>query len=124
MGGLKKDSKLALMDTFIIIMRRIVLLYVAMFVLEHPWLQASIFTSLSFLYLVYLLLVEPFEEVAELRLRVFNEYISLVISYLIMILNGHCYDGNDYMQVGNEITIILYCNWAVNGVIILWIAKD
>lgn len=68
--------------------RRLILLYIAMFMEEHSWLQVSVFTLLSLASLVYLGYTRPFKTRQQNRLNIFNEWCSLVIAYHVMVLNG------------------------------------
>ena len=47
MSGLRKDSILSLAINFFTIVRRLILLYVAMFLGHYAWLQIMVFVALS-----------------------------------------------------------------------------
>lgn len=88
--GLRKSSTLCLMFNLFLIIRRISLLYAAMFLSDLPWLQMMLFMSLSSLSLFYMQHEFPKYHRNENILDIFNEAINLVISYNIMAFNGLC----------------------------------
>ena len=78
------------MNDFIIIVRRLILLYSAMYMQDQVWFQVVMFASLSLMYLAYLVFTRPFKDGGENTMQIFNEYMTLTISYLVMVLNGLC----------------------------------
>ena len=52
--GMRKNSKMALMSFFFLMVRRVTLLYAAMFINELPWLQIFLFITLSIWSLSYI----------------------------------------------------------------------
>ena len=66
--------------------RRLILLYVAMFLDQHTWLQITAFMSLSFLSTLYLGYTWPYKERVQNNLSMFNETAILIIAYFIMVL--------------------------------------
>ena len=91
MNELRKDSYWALLHNVWTLLRRLILLYVAMFLASHAWFQVLIFTAMSIFSLVYLLETHPFKAKKENNLSFFNEWVTLGISYLFMVINGACY---------------------------------
>ena len=80
---LRKDSRLAMFGHLIITVRRLTLLYMAMFVLGQQWLQILSFMLLNVVSLCYLLLSMPYENQATNYMNIINEVISLMITYFI-----------------------------------------
>ena len=58
---LRKDSKLAMFTSFIILIRRITLLYMAMFIIQMQWLQVLVFMTQNMISMYFLVLVLPYE---------------------------------------------------------------
>lgn len=52
--GVKKHSKMALMSFFFLMIRRVTLMYAAMFIDEMPWLQIFLFVTFSIWSLSYI----------------------------------------------------------------------
>ena len=85
-NGLRKESSLSLAINFFTMTRRLILLYVAMFLDQHTWLQITAFMSLSFLSTLYLGYTWPYKERVQNNLSMFNETAILIIAYFIMVL--------------------------------------
>ena len=83
MTDLRKDSKLAMFSSLFINIRRVSLLYMAMFILGKGWLQVITFIALNLLSACFLVSVMPYEEPYNNYLNIFNECISLVVAYYI-----------------------------------------
>ena len=87
-SGLRKSSSLYMINNFMILVRRLMLLYSAMYMQEHAWFQVVLFAFLSLLYLAYLTFTWPFKNMQENLMLIFNVYFTLTISYLVMVING------------------------------------
>ena len=72
---------------FLLVGRRISLLYVAMFVFQNAWLHICLYMFSNLLFLAYLVGLRPFEDSILNRLYIFNELTSLIIAYLIAMVN-------------------------------------
>ena len=72
-AGMRKTSLLSLLSNFFTMVRRLILLYIAMFMEEQSWLQVGMFTMLSFASLVYLGYTRPYKSRQQNRLNIFNE---------------------------------------------------
>lgn len=59
---LRKESKVALFSNTFIMIRRVVLLLMAMFIVKQPWLQVLVFMSLSLSSLVFLIVAKPYKD--------------------------------------------------------------
>lgn len=100
-----------------ILVRRLTLLYMAMFLAQYSWLQVSIFTVFSAMQIWYLGFTEPFKSRRGNSLQLFNEGITCLVSYQLMVLNGLCHRADQYQYVGDLVVYMLYLCWGVNGVI-------
>ena len=81
---------MSLSINFFMMFRRLVLLYVAMFLESYAWLQIIVFTSFSLSSNFYLAYTMPYKERLTNRISLFNELDTLLISYLVMVLVGLC----------------------------------
>ena len=81
-----------------------------------------VFTSLSLLQLLYLVDNLPYKERHRNRLDIINESFTLTISYLVMIINGMCYEAEQKQVNGLIMVWILYVDWGINGSIFLYTA--
>ena len=71
----------------IIIIRRLTLLYVAMFVIGRPWISVLSFMLQNVISLSFLLSIKPYATKSDNYLNSFNGLISLLVSYLIVQLS-------------------------------------
>ena len=71
--GIRKESRLSLVINFALIVRRLIMLYVAMFLAQYAWLQIMLFVSLSLISQLHLVHTWPFKEKTENWLSIFNE---------------------------------------------------
>lgn len=92
LSDLSLDKRSALLGSTLINIRRLTMLYMAMFVHERQWLQIQVFIQLNFLSFVYVLVVRPFDRAYLNFLNILNESIVLVVSYCILPLQDM---GND-----------------------------
>lgn len=92
-ADVRKDSKLALSNHFFITIRRLTLLYMAMFILEWTWLTVLVFMIQNLLSLVYLIEVMPFEMKTRNNMNILNESVGLVVSYFVASINDTRYLG-------------------------------
>ena len=107
-------------SSFFINIRRVTLLYMAMFILDKGWLQVLVFMSQNLLSTVFVLQVMPYEEPSNNLLNVFNECISLLISYYIAQNNDSKYDPIVKNEIGLRIQETLYFSWSCNFIFIMF----
>ena len=73
---------------FVSVLRRVSLVYIAMFLGGQPWLQMIIFVYISCMQLFYLSYELPYDSRATNRIEIMNESIILVCGYYSMCLIG------------------------------------
>ena len=117
--GLRKQSKMSMMIDFWEIIRRLILLYVAMFMQWGSLFQIHFFMMLTFLSLLYLVHAKPYKLKINNFLQVFNEIMILFLSYLLINVNGVVDDIDRLKYIGIIMMNTLYFTWAVNIVILL-----
>ena len=76
------------MINFNIMLRQLVRLYMAMFLVDYVWLQVMVFMITSLAALMHLGYTRPFTNRKENWLSMINEALTLTISYLVMVLVG------------------------------------
>ena len=86
--GMRLTSRLSLMSKLFVMLRRLTLLYTAMFMAHSPWLQVIIFTALSVVFIAYLGFTHPYKSSKQNNLNLFNEGITCLVAYQVMVLNG------------------------------------
>ena len=123
--GKNRASKLALLSNLFMIVRRLVPVYVAMFLAEYPWLQVVIFAEVGLVYIIYLGFAKPYNSFTRNTLNLLNEgFISLVV-YMMMLLNDQLTDFDQYMHVNQNIENLITLNWLVIAcTIIVTLLKD
>ena len=87
----RKDSIPAMLSNFLIMIRRLSLLYMAMFILDNSWLNIMFFMLQSMFFLIFVILVRPYKDEFNNNLNIFNEAFSLFIAYFILQINGNSY---------------------------------
>jgi len=80
--------------------RRLAMLYMAMFIRGMAWIQVITFTNVNLLSLVFLLHVRPYTNNFTNILNIFNEFVSLIISYYVMTINGVSTDPDMNTSIG------------------------
>ena len=81
--NLRTDSLLAVYNNVLITVRRVLMLYLAMFILGHQWLQVLSFMVMNVVSMCFLLHAKPFDSKLMNNLSLFNEGMALVTSYFI-----------------------------------------
>ena len=101
---LTKDLSLerrgATCGNFIIILRRCTMLVMAMFVVGHQWLHLQVFIVLALISLIFVATVRPYETRLLNNLNLFNEVISLLVSYVLLTLQNIGYDPEQLYEIG------------------------
>ena len=85
--GLRHNSRAAMFNNLMVYIRRFSLLYLAMFLVGHPWIQVLSFMLQNLISLAWLMAVRPYETMFNNYLNIFNELISLLVAYLIIQVN-------------------------------------
>ena len=92
-----------------------------MFVVGRPWIQVISFMLQNLLSLAFLLSVKPYEKASNNYLNIFNELVSLLISYLIVQISDLKYKPEILEKIGEYIVNTIYISWGVNFCIIVTI---
>ena len=90
--NLNLEKQSAYFGDTLIIVRRLTMLYMAMFVLNRQWIQLQLFIALNLFSVTYVVSVRPFDSTLLHFLNLFNEVISLLASYMILPLQNMEYD--------------------------------
>ena len=122
--GLKRTSRFALLYQLLLVARRILLLYVAMFVKETAWLHIVLFMSSNLLFLIYLCALEPFIVPLNNYWHIMNEITCLAIAYLVACVNNPQYGPIRNVKMGEFIVYILFTSWALNFLLMLLITAS
>lgn len=86
----------SILNDFTVLIRRLILLYIAMFMADASWLQVGIFMILSCASLMYLGYTQPFKSRKQNLMSIFNEITALSVAYLVMVLNGMSHDEDTF----------------------------
>ena len=76
--------------------------------------------ALSLLSLLYLSNILPYKKKYNNNLNIFNELSTILVAYLVMVINGVVVEVNSQQDAGEMIRWFLYFNWSVNAAIILY----
>jgi len=87
-AGLKHYKKLGIFFTALLIWRRIIMLFVAMFLEHYPWIQVLIFVYSSLGMSIFLGYSMPFITKKENRVELFNEFSIMTVGILAMAYVG------------------------------------
>jgi len=120
--GLRKDTKAALFYPLIFMVRRIAFSIVAIFTLEHLFLQIWCLFIFSTLQLVFLFAVKPFDIPLMQGLEVFNELCSVILIYVMMCFSDA---NNDLEYTANYYDFAFLFGMAVNLIVHVYLlVKD
>ena len=61
----------------------------------------------------YLLLARPYIETTPNRFYAASEWLTLVLSYLVLVLAGMVYTVDAFLQAGEIIAYVIYASWAL-----------
>jgi len=103
---MRKDRQGALHGSLIITLRRLTMLYMAMFVQRQQVFQMQVFMQLNFIALTYSVVLRPFEKAELNLLSIFNESIGLLASYFILTIQDYAYDPEQHYEIGYYIVYI------------------
>lgn len=84
LAGLKVYNRIGIFFTVCLIWRRIFMLFVAMFLADHAWLQVLIFLFSSLFMCCFIAQVWPFIKVGANRVELFNEVMIMTVGILAM----------------------------------------
>ena len=118
----RTDSRIALSNNFFINIRRLTMLYMAMFVIGMSWLQVIVFMLLNFLSLCYLVTVRPYTDRSVNMLNTMNEAFSLLVSYFVLAINGISIDGQMNQVIGAFVVYSVYSSWVATVAVIVYSA--
>ena len=90
-----------------------------MFVSGRPWLQVLIFMAQNLVSLIFFVTVMPNLSKVQNYLNIFNESVSLIVSYLIIQINDLRYEPGQQTYMGELIVNIIYFSWACNLISII-----
>ena len=80
-------------------MRRLTMLFMAMFVKERQWLQVMVFIALNFISLICVVVVRPFDTNFLNFLNIFNESMGLIAAYLMLPLQNMEYSPEHRYEI-------------------------
>ena len=119
---LRLEKQSAVFGNALTIVRRLTMLYMAMFVLNRQWIQLQLFIALNFLSVTYVVTVRPFESRLLNFLNLINEVIGLLASYMILPLQNMEYDPEVHYEMAYYTIYIFYASGAINLIVILGVA--
>ena len=117
--GLKRTSRGALLYEFLLVTRRILLLYMAMFVREMAWLHIQLFMATNLIFLIYLGALRPFISKLNNHWHIFNEVTCLLVAYFVVCVNDPTNGPTRNVVIGSLVIYILYASWAINLLFVL-----
>ena len=71
-----------------------------MFVVGHQWLHLKVFIALNLTSVIFIATVRPYETRLLNNLNLFNEVISLLVSYVLLTLQNMGYDPEQLYEIG------------------------
>ena len=119
MIGLLSHRYGATMDTPLRSVRRVVLMYMAMFIVGHQWLQALTFIQFNLLSVIYVTSVMPYDQASKNFVTIFNETFCLLSAYFILALQDLRFDPEKQWSIGEAVIHILYTAAVMNGLVIV-----
>ena len=104
------------------IIRRLALLYTAMFVENQRWIQLHIFIILNLVALTHIVVTKPLETRFFNFQNIFNEGLCILVAYMIIPLQDAKYDSEGRFLIAYIPTYAIYALVAINMIINLFIA--
>ena len=117
--GVRSQSRLAMLGNIMLNMRRLTMLFMAMFVIKLQWLQLQLFILLNFVSLAYIVVVSPFDRTQLNALNGFNEIFGLLIAYLLLLMQDLRMGPEQRYEVGEAIVVIIKAAALVNLLIVV-----
>lgn len=102
------------MCNFFFIIRRLILIFTAVSLSNHPEFQCMIYIYTSQLSIMYILLYKPYEEPATNKTEIFNECCVLMTGYLIFIFTDFVESPEMRNRGGFGIIAVIGLNFGVN----------
>ena len=121
--GLKRTSHFALLYEFLLVARRILLLYMAMFVRDMAWMHIQLFMTTNVLFLIYLGSLKPFISQMNNYWHIFNEATCLAVAYFVFCVNNPSYGPTINVDIGSFVAYILYSSWGMNFLFVILITS-
>ena len=112
--NIKVEKKYAYMQTFIFLMRRVILAASIVFGGEVPMVQIQINIVLSILILLYIIHIKPFLSTSSIYFEFYNELTILFFSYLEIFLTDIIQDSRLKYNIGWAMVILTMSNLTVN----------
>lgn len=106
-ADLRKDSHAALFNNFIIMIRRLTLLFLAMFIVGHPFVQVLIFMLMNLFSLGFIITVMPYAVASNNYQNLLNEVISLLVSYFVVQINDQRYEPETKEVMGGYVVYLI-----------------
>ena len=117
--GLRKNSRMSLLIYMFEMIRRLILLFVALFMAKTPVFQIMAFMLFSCANLFYLGITRPFKLARDNKIRMMNEAFTFVVSEMMMVILAFTESADTYQKVGYIVTYTLYVTWVINALLIL-----
>ena len=115
--GYRKNSTLSFYYDFVLNLRRMSTIYLAMFLPDNRLTCLTVFHAGSLLTALLLVHVKPFKNLKENRIQVFDEIVVMITSTFVYIIPGY---GNDRVTlIGEFIGAVIWGSLAVNALIII-----
>jgi len=119
LSGLKLTEMFAVWMTVTMIYRRIIMVFVAMFLANYAWIQVISFVLCSLFIACIVCYVKPYINPTDTRLEIFNEFMVLSEGYFSMVYVGLVRNISDGELCGLFLLWIIRIHIAVNLIVIV-----
>ena len=117
--GIRLDSKMALQWNSFFTLRRLILAYTSIWLLEYPGIQIQITLLITLLQILYLSLVQPFKDKFLNKVEVFNEITIMLVCYHMFLFTSYVPSPEIQIDVGYSAVAMVLMNVLVDMGIIL-----
>ena len=107
LAGLKVHNRIGIFFTVCLIWRRIIMLFVAMFLDDHAWAQVLIFLLSSLFMLCFIGYFYPFIKQSANKMELFNELMIMACGALAIAYVGIVRDAGEGEHVGEFMSWII-----------------
>ena len=117
----RKASRSGLFESFYFILRRILFVLTALFLVNGSWSLVAfcVYLFCSFFHLVYLITIQPMLSQTRNFTEIINELFVLMTSYCAMLLIDPSKRREELLEIGSLLKVVIYTSICSNLLIVI-----
>ena len=120
LAGLKVHNRIGIFFTVCLIWRRIILLFVAMFLDDYAWIQVIVFVYCSLFMCCFVAYSWPFIKATANDVELFNELMIMIVGVLAMVYVGLVRTPLEGYEVGEWMKRVIQSQIAINLALLIY----